>query len=136
MNRSIPQSLFRLWRKLALTTFILGLTMLGTSAWAGPYLHVTTEYSKARSQGECQSFAAKAVYSVAKSSPMKVDQKNNRLGWTSATTIYVDCIFVGKNAQKRNQWIYYISAASTNLKDSEQLRKRLQSTLRKIAPID
>ncbi len=68
--------------------------------------------------------------------PHEVDQKNNRLGWTSATTIYVDCIFVGKNAQKRNQWIYYISAASTNLKDSEQLRKRLQSTLRKIAPID
>jgi hypothetical protein len=107
--------------------------MLGTSAWAGPYLHRVIEFSKARSQAECESFATKAMQSVAQSSSMQVKM---RLGWTKDTTIYVDCIYVGKNEQKRDQWIYYISASSTNLNDSEQLRKRVQSTLRTIAPID
>ena len=103
---------------------------------AAPYLHTGTEYSKARSQKECENFAAKAAHTLAQRGHMKVDQRNRRLGWTSDTTIYVDCIFVGLNAQKRNQWIYYISSASTKLNDANKLRSALINSLRKIAPID
>lgn len=136
MNMSTDHSHSFLRLQGTFVVFVLGLTMLSSLAWAGPYLHVMIEYSKARSQAECQSFAAKAVYSVAKSGHMKVDQNNNRLGWTRNTTVYVDCIFVGKNEQNRNQWIYYISASSTNLKVSERLRSLLQTALRNIVPID
>lgn len=48
----------------------------------------------------------------------------------------MDCIFVGKNEKGHDQWIYYISAASTNLMESAELRKLVGTTLGKIKPID
>jgi hypothetical protein len=118
-----------------LATFTLGLTMLGMSAWAGPYLRIANEDSKARKPGECQSLAAKAMHSIAQSSPMRVDQKNSRFGSTESTSIYVECIFVGRDEQKRDRWIYYVSVSSTNLKEADQLLNIVRSKLRKMSPL-
>lgn len=137
MHSKTHRSIARTLPKALLVATILGIGLLyGTPVWAGPYLHVRIEISKARSQAECENFAAKALHSLAQKGHLHVDAKNKRLGFTKDTTLFVDCIFAGKNEKGHNQWIYYISAASTNLDESEKLRKLVATTLGKIKPID
>ena len=114
---------------------VLALAVTST-AWAGPYLRVSTELSPARSTAECRAQAAKALGNLQKRKQLLVDQKNPRLGGTRDSTAYVECIFVGKNEQRRDQWIFHISIASTNGQESAQLLKLLREELGSFVRID
>ena len=120
-----------------LVVFMLGFTFTGASStWAGPYLLTSVEMSIARSTKECGGHATKALRSLQKKRMLQVDNKNKLLGWTKDSTMGVQCIFVGKNEHRRDQWIFQISIASTNLKESKKLLKMLRKELRRTVRID
>lgn len=136
MRAMIHQSYLRPRLEAAtLLILTLGLAFAG-SAWAGPYLHRAVDYSNANSQAECVSLAGSAMARLASGGDLKVEPKNPRLGWTKDTTLFVDCLFVGRTEQRPNQWIYYVSTASTNLEESNRLRALVLDRLSKITRID
>ena len=119
-----------------IVVIIVGTLMSSTTTWAGPYLRTSNEMSIARSTKECGSHAAKALVNLQKNRHLRVDRNNKLLGGTKDSTLYVECIFVGKNEQRRNQWIFHISIASTNWDKSGKLLKLLRSELGKFVRID
>lgn len=107
-----------------------------STAWAGPYLRRSIELSVARSTKECGQHAAKTLSDLHREGRLRVPEDNPRLGYTRDTTAYVECIFVGKNESKRDQWIFYISIASTNEEESIQILKLLRDRLGRWVRID
>lgn len=67
---------------------------------------------------------------------LKLADNDPRLGYTEASTVYVQCIFVGPNENRRDQWIFYISIASTSSRESAQLLRALRQELGEIVRID
>lgn len=122
-------------RVLAGPIFLL-ILFLGSPAWAGPYLRTSTELSIARSTKECGGQAAKTMSDLRKEGRLQVPGNNPRLGYTRDTTAYVECIYVGKNERKRDQWIFYISIASTNEKESIAILNLLRDRLGRWVRID
>jgi hypothetical protein len=105
-------------------------------AWAGPYLRTSAELSVARSTKECNQHAAKTLSDLRREGRLRVSEDNPRLGSTRDTTASVNCVFVGKNESKRDQWIFYISIASTNKEESIQILKLLRDRLGRWERID
>jgi hypothetical protein len=79
-------------RTLAARTPLALFLGFGSTAWAGPYLRVSTELSVARSTKECGQQAAKALSDLRRDRRLRVPEDNPRLGYTRDTTAYVDCI--------------------------------------------
>lgn len=104
--------------------------------WGGPYLLRSIEMSPATSQKECGGQVVRVLRNLQKEGRLSVDKNNASLAVTNDSTVHVDCIFVGRNEQGRNQWIVYIAIASTNGPESENLLKLLRSKFRDIVRID
>jgi hypothetical protein len=121
-----------------ITALALGLTLIACSpAWAGPYLLRSAESSIAGSTRECGQLSAKALSRLAENGALKVDsEKNKYLGWTKDSTVYVDCIFVGKNEARRDQWIYYVSIASSDERESKSLHEQMRREIGRTVRID
>lgn len=132
IRRDTPRRSSAVLAPLALALF-LG---FGSTAWAGPYLRVSTELSVARSTKECGQQAAKTLSDLRREGRLRVAEDNPRLGYTRDTTAYVQCIYVGKNERKRDQWIFYLSVASTNQKESVQILNLLRDRLGRWVRID
>jgi hypothetical protein len=117
---------------------VLSLAGLGAVriAWAGPYLFRAIEMAPASSQKECEGHVVRILGNAQKEGRLSVDKENPRLAWTPASTVHVDCIFVGQNEQRRDQWIFYIAVASTDRQDSDSLMDMLRTRFSKLVRID
>jgi hypothetical protein len=124
--------------RVARTIVVLGLVGVVdvTFAWSGPYLFRTIEMSNATSQKECEGLIVRVLGGMQKERRLTVDANNRRLGVTRASTLHVDCIFVGPNERKQNQWIYYVAIASTNRQESQDLLKLIRRRFSEIVRID
>lgn len=130
-----------MWPKaswLARTIVALGLVCVidVPPAWSGPYLFRTIEMSNASSQKECEGWVVRVLDRMQKERRLRVDAGNSRLGFTRDSTLHVDCIFVGRNEQKRNQWIYYVAIASTSKQESLDLLALIRKRFAEIVRID
>ena len=67
---------------------------------------------------------------------LQVDKKDKFLGVTKNSTVGVDCVFVGQNEQRRDQWIFYVAIASTNWAESGRLMDSLWHEFDKAVHID
>jgi hypothetical protein len=106
-------------------------------AWAGPYLRTSIEISKAAtSQKDCGGQIRKVLLTLQKERHLTVSRDNDSLATTNDSTVGVECIFVGPNEQKRNQWIFYIAIASTNGQESANLMRLLRKKFSEIERID
>lgn len=105
-------------------------------AWAGPYLRTSIELSKATSQKDCGGQIHRVLQTLQKERHLTVSRDNDSLATTNASTVGVDCIFVGPNEQKRNQWIFYIAIASTDGPESANLMRLLKKKFSEIVRID
>ena len=125
------------WRMLSLTVLV-AVAVVGVArvSDAGPYLFTSTELSKATSQKECGGHVVKVLRSLEQEKRLTVAKDNDRLATTRDSTVHVDCIFVGPNEQRRNQWIFYIAIASTNRDEAQGLLKMLRTKFNQIVRID
>lgn len=99
----------------------------------GPYLLNWIEMSPAAgSQGGCNGQVVSVLRNLQKEERrLSVQGRHGRRAMTENSTMVVDCIFVG-----RNQWIFYISIASTDSPELKHLEKLLQEKFRAIEPFD
>jgi hypothetical protein len=103
-------------------------------AWAGPYLLVTEEPSSAVSKSECVDRVVEALSLLQKQGLLKVDGTNNHLGVTNDSTLNVDCVFIGKDKQGSQRWMFYTAIASTNEQESKDLMDRARWQLTHLPP--
>jgi hypothetical protein len=125
-------------RMVYLTAFITLLTLgVASASEAGPYLFTSIEMSNARSTPECGGQIKKILRNLAQHDKrLTVSPNNDTLGVTRDSTVGLECIFVGKNERRQDQWIVYISIASTNREESDNLLKALRKQIRDYTRID
>jgi hypothetical protein len=104
-------------------------------SWAGPYLRTTVEYSTARSTPECGGQVTRALRRMEKEKHLD-GMRDGGVAWTKASTLVVECLFVGKSDQRSKQWIFYIAIAGTDEEEWKSLWSRVRNELKKSRPID
>jgi hypothetical protein len=125
-------------RMVYLTAFITLLTLGAASASeAGPYLRTSSEMSNARSTPECEGQIRKILRNLARhDNRLTVLPNNDTLGVTKDSTVGLECISVGPNERRQDQWIIYISIASTNREESDNLLTALRKQIRDYTRFD
>ena len=94
------------------------------SAWSGPYLFVAIEKTSAVSKSECDGRVVQALNLLQQQRVLTVASDNKHTGFTSDSTLNVDCILDGTSKEGQRRWIFYIAIASTNEQESKSLLER------------
>ena len=118
---------------------VLGLAVtLGAArpSWGGPYLRVSDMNSSASSYKQCGNQVLTVFRKLKREGRVSLDRRYPRYASTKKSTIRIDCVFVGRSEQRRNQWIFYIAIASNDRQESAKLFKLVQRKIRGIQSID
>jgi hypothetical protein len=122
-----------------LTALMMLLLTLGVAraSDAGPFLRTSVEMSNARSTKECGGQIRKILSNLAqRDDRLTVSRNNDTIAATKESTVGLECIFVGPNERRQDQWIIYIAIASTNKEEVDNLLGALRKQIRDYTRFD
>jgi hypothetical protein len=98
---------------------------------AAPLLYRSVEMSNARNLQECGGQARKILRALAeRDNKLSVHPNNDTFASTSQSTVSLECLFVGDNGHRRDQYIIYIAIASTHKEEAHNLLETLRRHIR------